>query len=129
MKSGLVVTLCAVVVGIIVCSWMVLQDARTHGALEATTKWARLNAFPASATHINVEIMGSMFTREFTVTFKAPLADINSWLNECPGTSSVTPTKVGPVRTYEIEPGGGAQSARLEVDEQTGTVKINTYWS
>ena len=70
-----------------------------------------------------------MFTREFTVEFDAPLADIDKWLNESLGTKNVTPSRVGNVRTYDIEPGAGAQHAELELDENTGHVKINTYWS
>jgi hypothetical protein len=30
---------------------------------------------------------------------------------------------------YMIEPGGGAQFAKVRVDQSTGTVIIRTYWS
>lgn len=112
-----------------VSGYLYLQNANYHSGLDATKEWARLNDFPATATDVSVETKGSMFTREFTVTFVAPLKDITSWLNQSPGTKDVTPTTAGSVRKYEIQPGGGAQHAELEVDERTRTVKINAYWS
>ena len=112
-----------------VCGYLYLQNANYHNGLDATKEWARLNDFPATATDVSVKTTGSMFTREFTVTFVAPLEDINSWLNQSPGTKDVTPTTMGSVRKYEIKPGGGAQHAELEVDDRTRTVKINAYWS
>ena len=109
--------------------YIYLQYANYYSALEATKEWTQLNDFPSSATNLTVATQGNMFTREFTVEFDAPLADIDKWLNESPGTKNVTPSKVGNVRTYDIEPGGGAQHAELELNEKTGHVKINTYWS
>lgn len=106
-----------------------LQNANYHSGLGATKEWARLNDFPATATDVTVETAGGPFTREFTVTFVAPLKDINAWLDQSPGTKDITPTTTGFVRKYEIEPGGGAQHAELEVDERTHIVKINVWWS
>ena len=106
-----------------------LQNANYHSALEATKEWARLEDFPSSANSLTVEIQGGMFTRGFNVQFDAPLADIEKWLNKSPGTSSVTPSIDGSIRNYDIEPGGGAQHAELGLDESTGRVTINTYWS
>lgn len=106
-----------------------IQNTNYHSAIAATRKWARLSEFPATASDITIKATGSMFTRQFTVTFVAPLEDINSWLGKSPGTKDVTPTATGSVRKYEIEPGGGAQHAELEVDEGTRIVKIITYWS
>lgn len=112
-----------------VSGFFYLQYANFHSGLDATKAWARLNDFPATATDVTVETTGGPFTREFTVTFVAPLKDINTWLDQSPGTKDVTPTTMGFVRKYEIEPGGGAQHAALEVDERTHVVTINVYWS
>lgn len=105
------------------------QNINYHGALKVTRKWARLNEFPTTAKNLNVQTQGSIFTREFTVEFSAPLADIEQWLSESPGTENVVPTIEGKIRIYKIAPGDGAQHAELELDESSGHVKINTYWS
>ncbi|TWT29205.1 hypothetical protein KOR42_55460 [Thalassoglobus neptunius] len=112
-----------------VVGYFYLQSANYHSALDATKEWAQLNEFPVTATNLTVETQGNMFTREFTVEFDAPLADIENWLRKSPGTNSVTPTTDGDVRHYDIDPGGGAQHAELELDESQGHVKIHTYWS
>jgi len=109
--------------------YFVVQNANYHSALEATKEWAQLNEFPETAKNLNVKTQGSMFTREFTVEFDAPIADIEKWLRDSPGPKNVTPTTNGSIRHYDIDPGGGAQHAELELDESTGHVKINTYWS
>jgi hypothetical protein len=45
-------------------------------AIEAARAWGRLAALPASAQDIQVETEGSMFTRAFRVTFRAPVGDV-----------------------------------------------------
>ena len=112
-----------------VCGYIYLRNANLYSALEATREWARLNEFPATASAISVETKGNLFTREFTVTFVAPLEDINTWLHKSAGTKDVTPTVMGSVRRYELESSGTAQHAELEVDERTRKVKIKTFWS
>jgi hypothetical protein len=112
-----------------VCGYLYLQNVNYHSGLDAAKAWARLNDFPSTAPNVSVEATGSMFTREFTVTFVAPLEDINSWIDQSPGTKDGTPTIMGSVRKYEIEPGGGAQRAELQVDDRTRTVKIKASWS
>lgn len=106
-----------------------IQSANYHTAIETTKEWARLNEFPENATNLTVDRDGSLFTVEFVVEFRAPLADIEKWLQESPGTTSVAPTVLDGVRRYPINPGGGAQFAELEVNEKTGHVRIRTYWS
>ncbi len=100
-----------------------------HSKLSTTMEWARLAPFPGSAREFHVETRGSKFTREFVVRFQAPLAEIKDWLERSPGTAGVQPTQSGFLRKYAIQPGGGAQHAELEFDEQTGTVKIHVFWS
>lgn len=70
-----------------------------------------------------------MFTREVIVQFVAPLEDVNSWLADSPGTAGVMPEVSGAVRTYSIDPGGGAQFAEVKVDELRQAVRIWAYWS
>lgn len=120
-------TLSILVVGI--SGYFYFQHLNYNSALEATRKWARLNEFPATAVHLTVATRGNMFTREITVEFTAPLTDIKKWLNDSPGTSNVTPTVSGEVLHFQIEPGGGAIQAELELKEGSGHVAINTTWS
>jgi len=120
-------TLALLLIGTV--GYFLLQHANYTSALEATKEWAQLNEFPTSATKPTVATQGNMFTREFTVEFNAPIADINQWLNESPGTKDVAPSINGSIRRYDIKPGGGAIRAELELDTDTGHVKIITCWS
>ena len=119
---GIAAMIC--VAGYFAISWM-----NYHDGIAATKKWARINEFPASATNIDVEITGSIFTREFVVTFEASIADIDQWLTQTPGTATVTPAIENGIRKYTIEPGGGAQYAEIQVDETKQRVRIRAFWS
>lgn len=99
-------------------------------AIEISREWARMDLFPTSAAQIEVDAMGSMFSREFVVSFSAPLADINAWLAASPGTAGALPDMaINGVRIYQIKPGGGAQFAEVKVDDKAEKVTIHTYWS
>ena len=119
------------VVFVLVCvaGYFSVQRANYYSALEATKEWARTAEFPSSAGSIDVEITGGVFSRGFVVTFDAPLADINNWIDKSPGSSNVTPENTNGTRTYSIEAGGGAQFAEIQVDDEKQTVTIRTYWS
>ena len=88
-----------------------------------------MNHVPPSATNIRISTQGSMFTREFTLKFDAPETDMREWLENSPGTESVRPVVRGTVETYKIEPGGGAQHAELQYDNEKARVVVTTYWS
>jgi hypothetical protein len=118
-----------VFVGLLVFVFVYLQFTNFRSALDTTREWARLAEYPASANDFRVQTAGSMLTREFTVTFTASLNDIDDWLKRSPGTAEITPVITGSVRKYEIEPGGGAVGAEVEVDDGSGTVTINVCWS
>ena len=125
-----IIVLTAAVCGVLLISgYVYLRNANYRSALKATKEWARLVDFPKSAENIDIETSGTMFTRAFTVTFTAPLNDINEWLRECPGTAEASPIVSGSIRRFEIEPGSGAQGAELEVEDESGTVRICVYWS
>ena len=79
---------------------------------------------------VELHTEGSMFTREFYVTFTAPMADINAWIAASPGTRDVTPEPDGyGSMVYKIKPGGGAQFAEVLVDPKMQTVAIHAFWS
>lgn len=112
--------------------YLLLSGAFTTDAqaIKVTREWARLDPFPQTATQVDVVVEGSAFSREFTVTFIAPLKDIDAWLESSPGTADLPPGMINSgVRIYQIEPGGGAQHVELRVDEKRQQVSINAYWS
>ncbi len=99
-------------------------------AIETTIAWARLAPFPKSVSMLNIETQGSALTREFTITFEAPVYDIETWLDKSPGTKKITPVlqKDGSYK-YTITPGEGASFAELFFFEKNGKVLIHTYRS
>ncbi len=99
-------------------------------AIAATIAWARLAPFPKSVSMLNVETHGSALTREFTITFEAPVHDIETWLVKSPGTKEITPVlqKDGSYK-YSITTGEGAAFAELFFFKKNGRVLIHTYWS
>lgn len=114
---------------VIFVNWVAFQRANRNNAIEVTKEWARLADFPLNAKKLTIEISGGMFTREFTVQFEAPVADIERWLSDSPGTKKVSPIVVGDNRHFEIEPGGGAAHAELDFNVKKRKVTINAYWS
>jgi len=98
-------------------------------AIATALTWARLESLSTSAQNVTVEILGSPFSHEFIVTFDAPAGDLQEWLRSSPGTSASSPKTADGMTIYSIEPGDGAQFAEVRIDESTGRVIINTYWS
>lgn len=88
-----------------------------------------MSPLPASAQRIETVAKGTMFTREFEVSFQAEEADIQAWLNESAGTQTALVSASGDTSIYKIRPGEGAQFARVYVDWATLTVLIQAHWS
>ena len=103
--------------------------ANYKSALATTIEWSKLADFPASATNMSVTSLGGPFSREFLVSFNAPIADIDKWIADSPGTALTPPSISGKTRTFTVSPGGGAQFAEVEVDEREQKVTIRAYWS
>ena len=101
-----------------------------RSALSIARTWARVAPLPASARDLEVDVLGSMFTREFEVSFKASPQEITEWLRRSPGIQDAGPPQVrGSLCRYVIKPGGGAQWAEVKVDARWNRVTIRTYWS
>jgi hypothetical protein len=99
-------------------------------ALDATREWGRLDPLPPSAQQLTIATHGSMFTREFRISFVAPPEDIEAWLKSSPGTREAIVTTPSPgVRLFRITPGGGAEFAEVTVDDALRRVSIHVYWS
>jgi hypothetical protein len=99
-------------------------------AIDCTLEWGRLAPFPPSAQQLAVSTHGSMFTREFRLSFAALPQDIEEWLQRSPGTREAIVTTPSPgVRHFQITPGGGAEFAEVTVDDAEHRVFIRVYWS
>jgi len=98
--------------------------------LRLTLDWGRLAPLPESKQDFTIATEGGLFTRAFRTSFSAPMADVERWLHDSPGTRDVTPERPSPTsRKYLIVPGGGAEHAEVNVDESCGAVRIYVYWS
>jgi hypothetical protein len=100
-------------------------------AIALTRDWARLAPFPPSATHLQVDVKGTMFTRTFVITFDAPQADIDDWLARSPGIQDAERSRVdddAKADRYVITP-HEAQYAEVIVNPLTHHVRIRAYWS
>ena len=94
--------------------------------LETPRECARLAPYPESATDLRATTSGGPFSRSFRVQFTAPAADIERWLEASPGTRGIAPARPSAgKRLYIIEPGGGAKSAEVTVDDAAGLVIIS----
>jgi len=101
-------------------------------ARSATIEWARLSPFPAGAQSFTIVTGGSMFTREFRVSFFGDPPTIAGWVRNCPGIADPKTTRTESLDggvTYEIPAGGGAVFAELIHYPNRGTISIRTYWS
>ncbi len=116
-------------IAVVIAGGIYLSHANRQSAIRAATTWARLAPLPPSAQNVQVDVKGSMFTREFVITFDAPSPVIQQWLAASPGPASATQRTVGSITTYAITPGGGAQFAEVKVDSSANRVVIRTYWS
>ncbi|OGV58338.1 MAG: hypothetical protein A2X49_08920 [Lentisphaerae bacterium GWF2_52_8] len=54
-------------------------------------KFGRLENYPQNAKNFKTATAGSMFTREFMVSFEANAADIQKWVEKSEGLKGITP--------------------------------------
>ena len=94
-------------------------------------KQNRLVPLPASAQQEAMCEFGPVlvgdfqFTRGFEMSFLAPPADIERWLQQSPGTRAVVPTtSLFRQRKFEVVPGGGASQAEVTVDDAQHRITI-----
>jgi len=99
-------------------------------AVAVAQKWAGLAPLPTSARDVVVEVEGSAFTREVTLTFEAEPEEIETWLEVSPGTTDVVPKElIGGSLEYSISPKGGAAFAQITLSSDRRRVRIVAYWS
>jgi len=105
-----------------------LRHANQTSAIATASLWARVAPLPASVQNLQVGVEGSMFTREFVITFNATPSDIQRWIAASPGPASARRSVSGTITTYAITPGGDAEFAEVKVDSSSGKVVIHSYW-
>ena len=101
-----------------------------HQILRLSLKYGKVAPLPRSAHDIEVSRKDAVNSLSLRASFSAPMADIDRWLGESPGTSEATPEKPTETsRRYLIwGPGGGAEHAAVDVDESSGKVNIYVSW-
>jgi hypothetical protein len=113
--------------------WLVLDPnspMNKASAINCVCEWARLKPLPVPNSSVHVETKGSMFTREFIITFHADKETVLAWLNASPGTQNAyRDSRTLSHMHQEITPGGGAQFAEITISENGTKVVIRAYWS
>ena len=56
-------------IAVVTAGAIYLSHANCQSAIQAANTWARLAPLPPSARNVRVDTKGSMFTREFVITF------------------------------------------------------------
>jgi hypothetical protein len=128
-SSKIAVVITVSFIAIVSAGSVYISQANRQSAINTTILWARLSPFPPQVRNLRVAGKGSMFTREFVISFDAPPKVIQQWIASSPGPSSATLTATGSVTMYAITPGGGASFAEVKVDNSSGHVVIRSYWS
>ena len=98
-------------------------------ALDTAREWARLAPYPVDTSEIELETLGSPFSREFRLRFSASDKELSDWLRSSPGVRDAAVSVDGPWTIYLVEPGHGAQFAEVRVNQSSGDVRVRTYWS
>lgn len=114
------------VISLLLIGYFTLQRINHNSAIAATIEWARLAPYPSNCEAFQISETGTMFTREFEVTFTAPRETITNWLRQCPGLAAQSDFSK---TVYEIKPASGANFAQIRIDWSANKVFIKTYWS
>ena len=119
----------SLLLGLLLGFGILVHQHERQSAINTSLAWTLMSPLPKSAERIDVEVGGSIFTREFKVEFQASEADIKDWLVASEGVAfspsrSISEGTVG----YTIDE-SDALFAQVTVDWETLTVVIHTYWS
>jgi len=127
LDSGVLLT---VYIGV---GWLVVSPnspTNRFSAIRSTQEWARLADFPSTMTDFHIETGGSMFTREFQMSFRDSPTNIRIWLASSPGPASTSPTTDSSGwLIYNYPAGGGAEFSEVRVSPAGDEVRIRAYWS
>src|SRR3954465_8590739 len=101
------------VILVLVVGWFVFSVAsplNRRSAIRTTLAWARLAPFPVPVSSLHVRVAGSMFTRQFRISFEGDPKKIQEWIDASPGTRGLQPLTERDSAgwfVYSIEPAHG----------------------
>src|SRR5262245_7230240 len=99
-------------VPILGAGYAVVHYRNRASAIATTQQWARLAAFPVNSSVLDVRVKGSMFTREFEVSFSASSEVIARWIEQSPGLREARiSTNADGSKHFLIRPGARAAFA------------------
>jgi hypothetical protein len=102
-----------------------------RSAIRTTLEWARLAPFPVPSSSLHVQVSGSMFTRQFRISFTGDPQKIQEWLDASPGTRVLQPLSerdsVGWL-VYSIDPAHGL-IAEVHLSPDKRQVMVLAVWS
>ncbi len=114
----------------IISTVIIYQYINRSNMIDCVVTWGRFAEFPTEIQDFKIKTEGGMFTRAFRASFSASPEIISEWLFASPGISDSEKEIISPNRIrYLIKPGGGAQHAEVDVDQEKCIVKIYVYWS
>jgi hypothetical protein len=92
--------------------------------------WGGLDDLPEKAYNVSVEQKGSMFSRQFIVTFKCPNNDITNWALKSHGMVNVESENLPDGSAlYHIPGKNGSIGGTVKINRARGTVIVNMSWS
>lgn len=120
----------AFVISVNTCVLVEHNRARSNDTtIQAACTVARLLPPPGRARNFVVEGSGTHVNRRYFITFDAPAAAIQTWLETSPGTSGVTPvSQPNGTLLYTITPERGGHSAEIILSPDRESVTLQTTW-
>lgn len=112
-------------------AFSVASPLNRRSAIRTTLEWARLAPFPVPASSLNVQVSGSMFTRQFRISFEGEPQKIQEWLDASPGTRGLQPLAEKDSAgwfVYSIDPAHGL-IAEVHLSPGKRQVTVIAVWS
>ena len=122
------------VILMLVGGWFVFSVAsplNRRSAIRTTLEWARLAPFPVPASSLHVQVSGSMFTRQFRISFEGDPQKIQEWIDASPGTRGLQPLSERDSAgwlVYSIDPAHGL-IAEIHLSPDKRQVMVIAVWS
>jgi hypothetical protein len=97
-------------------------------AIKTTLNWGGLAELPKEVENLSVEKSGSIFTRTFTIEFKADEKQIENWILNSKRLKKSKPKIKGVNKTYEVFPGENESlGGKVSVEKEKVTIRMS--WS
>jgi hypothetical protein len=112
-------------------AFSVASPLNRRSAIRTTLEWARLAPFPVPTSSLHVQVSGSMFTRQFRISFAGDPQKIQEWLDASPGTRGLQPLSERDSAgwlVYSIDPAHGL-IAEVHLSPDKRQVMVIAVWS